>query len=233
MYGIVYKITNIINNKVYIGVTTRRFVDRYCSKGTGIERVFGYHQARKDCGNCYNKHLHSSIKKYGFESFVVKEVFDIAKNKEELAQKEKYYIDFYDSLENGYNATGGGELISKNLLSKSRTKIIELNSERIFNSISDVCDYFHEVFKISSLEFIIRNTNGVWVRLDEIIKVLSIYKEGDEIYFDCKGFLTKKCNQYNKANIYKCEECGKLFIRTKDREKCFDCNGQPFRSAMH
>lgn len=63
-YGVVYKITNIVNNKVYIGVTTRTFNKGY--KGN-LTRV------------THNDHLRSSIKKYGLDNFHIDEEFDITR----------------------------------------------------------------------------------------------------------------------------------------------------------
>lgn len=109
-YGIIYKITNLVNNKVYIGQTTkpRGFKDRYPNKGTGIERVYRYHKKNKNRGDGYNIKLFRAIEKYGFENFVVDEVFDTAQTQEELDQKEIDYIKQYDSFHNGYNNTDGG-----------------------------------------------------------------------------------------------------------------------------
>lgn len=39
VYGIIYKITNKVNNRVYIGQTTKDFNKRYNRKGIGVERV--------------------------------------------------------------------------------------------------------------------------------------------------------------------------------------------------
>ena len=63
VYGIIYKIENLVNGKVYIGQTTRSFNKRYSAKGEGIERVYGYCKQRiNSCEINYNHHLFSSIK---------------------------------------------------------------------------------------------------------------------------------------------------------------------------
>ena len=81
VFGIVYKIQNMINNKVYIGVTTQEggFNSRYRYSGSGIERVLGDKQGRKKCYNgATNIHLLNSINKYGIDSFDVVEILDVA-----------------------------------------------------------------------------------------------------------------------------------------------------------
>ncbi|WP_252225084.1 NUMOD1 domain-containing DNA-binding protein [Clostridium sp. KO2] len=112
VYGVIYKITNKINNKVYIGQTTRDkgFNGRYCYKGIGIERVYNYHKDCKDKENdSLNSHLLFSIEKYGFENFEVNEIFDIAFSKQELDIKEICWISIFDSYKNGYNQNKGGK----------------------------------------------------------------------------------------------------------------------------
>ena len=110
-YGIIYKIENKINKKVYIGQTTEKngFNGRYCCDGIGIERVYNYHNNRKNRGNNYNSHLLNAIEKYGFDSFIVDEIFDVALSSDELNNKEMFYIRQFDSFHNGYNCTLGGE----------------------------------------------------------------------------------------------------------------------------
>lgn len=110
-YGIIYKITNTVNNKSYIGQTIdcRGFKGRYYHAGkNNAERVYLYHKRCKELGYYYNSHLLYSMEKYGCEAFDVCEVLDTAMSREELNEKEIYYIEKYDSFHNGYNENMGG-----------------------------------------------------------------------------------------------------------------------------
>ena len=113
-YGIIYKIKNTITNEIYIGQTThpRGFNGRYDFKGSGIERVYKKLLSNETRGESHNKHLRRSIKKFGFDSFEVVEVFDTAESLEELNEKESYYIGLFDSYKNGYNQSFGGDSVS-------------------------------------------------------------------------------------------------------------------------
>lgn len=103
----VYKISNNINNKVYIGQTTRP-----------IEKRFQRHI--NDAINCkLDTHFARAIRKYGAENFHI-EVIDTATTQEELTEKEQYWIKKYNSIDCGYNETdaackcGGNTYKSKN-----------------------------------------------------------------------------------------------------------------------
>lgn len=111
VFGYIYKIRNTVNEKVYIGLTTRGFDRRYDAKGEGIERVYGYHTRRRKNEECYNEHLLNSIEKYGFEAFEVIKEFDVAYSEEELKEKERYWISHYkcNDANYGYNRTEGGD----------------------------------------------------------------------------------------------------------------------------
>lgn len=93
-YGIIYKIQNKINGKVYIGQTVNDFARRY---GNNFSQ-------------CKNRYMKEDIKKYGVESFEVIEKLDCAYSKEELDELEIKYIKEYDSTnrEKGYNIDLGG-----------------------------------------------------------------------------------------------------------------------------
>lgn len=96
--GIIYKITNLINNKIYIGQTKRDINTRF------------QEHIRDSQNPSKNIPLHQAIKKYGKENFKI-EIIEDNINDEFLNEKEKKYIQIFHSLshENGYNVTDGGE----------------------------------------------------------------------------------------------------------------------------
>jgi len=97
-YGVIYKVTNLINNKLYIGQTVN-FKKRK-------ERHL--YEAKRGKSKLY---FSRALKKYGNINFLW-EIIDSANSKDELSNKEKYWIDYYDTYNNGYNLTHGGEGIS-------------------------------------------------------------------------------------------------------------------------
>ena len=93
--GYIYKIENQINHKVYIGQTIK-----------SLNKRFSQHK------NNYTKpyfsqiHLYRAFKKYGIENFSFEKIERV--NDEDLDEREKYWIAYYNSYENGYNSTLGG-----------------------------------------------------------------------------------------------------------------------------
>lgn len=90
MIKYIYKITNLINGKIYIGQT----VDYI--------RRFREHKIQPED----DKILYKAFKKYGLSNFK----FEIIEQTENYNEREKFWISFYNSMvPNGYNATPGGE----------------------------------------------------------------------------------------------------------------------------
>lgn len=101
MIGI-YKYTNKNNGKVYIGQSIN-IEQRQCS-----HKFAAYHNTAKD----YNSQFHQAVRKYnGFDAFdfeIIAELTSEEYTPEILNQLEKFFIKYYDSYKNGYNATEGG-----------------------------------------------------------------------------------------------------------------------------
>ena len=93
VYGYIYQIKNIINNKVYIGQTKR-------------DPEVRFDEYRRECHNIY---LKEDFEKYGMENFTFM-VIDVAEDFQDLSCKEKYWIQFYNTKDRnfGYNLSDGG-----------------------------------------------------------------------------------------------------------------------------
>ena len=99
---VIYKITNLVNHKVYIGQTTNTFNQRYKGKGVGAERLIASTSA--------NANLLNAIAKHGVNNFKV-EIIEQCQTIDKLNEREAYYVEHYDSNNElkGYNKVGGGE----------------------------------------------------------------------------------------------------------------------------
>lgn len=207
-YGIVYLITNKVNMKRYVGITTKEkgFNGRYTSKGKGIERVYNHLNNSKNTFNYYNEHLFNSIKKYGFESFTIDEEIDVADNKEELLLKERYWINYYKSnnYKYGYNCTSGGEGLeggTQNFLSKLKRR--RTNAETTNRNLN----YWHK--KRSSWE---NPYLYIWDYND------GLGKQGKELlWHKLKGGKTKFC-----------KVCGVEYYRSGKGDYCKYCGEEDF-----
>lgn len=94
----IYKITNNITNKCYIGLTINDINNRF------------YHH----CYTAINNggfYLHRSMRKHGIKNFTIN-LIDTADNLEDLKNKEIHYISEYNTYNHGYNLTKGGDFSS-------------------------------------------------------------------------------------------------------------------------
>ena len=96
MRGFIYKITNTINGKSYIGQTIQNVKER-----------FYQHCATKCSKAVSNMAIHRAINKYGKSNFTVEVIEEI--DSANLNDRERYWIKCYNSYNNGYNSTKGGQ----------------------------------------------------------------------------------------------------------------------------
>ena len=90
IYGIIYLVYNYKSRKCYIGKTTLKSFDARYPKGWLEEHK-------------YKEEVREDLEKYGEESFQFNKVFKVAHDKEELKRLERYYIKYFNSIDNGYN----------------------------------------------------------------------------------------------------------------------------------
>lgn len=170
----IYKITNTINGKNYIG------------QSIDIEDRWRKH--RTPDKSCLEYPLYRAFKKYGYSNFS----FDILEEctREELNDKEIYYIEYYDSFgKSGYNATKGGDSgyhqqIRENTLDFIRKELFK--NEKSYKELSDTTGVSY--YTIS------RINTGSSHRVDNLL------------------YPIRDNNTYNKLNL--CVKCGTVIDRS-------------------
>lgn len=154
--GYIYKITNDINNKKYIGLTNlNNPIDRW------TKHLRDAHNA-----TLYSKRpLYEAMHKYGVEHFH----FEIIEECENTAEREQYwikklrtYIGFKDCQ--GYNATLGGDGVFKNVFEKDEEeKICQMYEQgmsctQIANKTNHAIDTISDLLRKNN--YVIKNFFG-------------------------------------------------------------------------
>ena len=168
MYGSIYKITNKINGKIYIGQTIQKPIER-----------FYQHCAKSAKGEVLNMPIHKAILKYGKNNFSFEILETINKNK--LNERERYWISYYDSYNSGYNATFGGQKGAKPFKYHDDAAIIE--SYKNGSSLRNIGNKFN-LDKTTIKSILIRNniklrtTRTYKLSQDDRVKLMDEYKNG-------------------------------------------------------
>lgn len=93
---LIYKITNDVNEKVYIGQTTKSLDQRITNH-------------RNSMISGVDTHLYRAMRKYGWDKFHF-EVIATTEDQDSLNDMEAYFIQKYNSISNGYNMAPGGSI---------------------------------------------------------------------------------------------------------------------------
>lgn len=98
----IYSFMNNVNFKRYIG------------QSSNIEHRKQSHINNSQNKNYkeYNSKLYLAFRKYGLEKFSF-EIIEVLSDCSLLNEREKYWIDYYDSYKNGYNGNPGGDYITE------------------------------------------------------------------------------------------------------------------------
>ena len=126
----IYKISNRLNSKVYIGQTIKTIEERF------QEHIYKSHSEKS------HPPLHQAFIDLGENNFFIELVEEC--DNEILNEREKFWIDYYDSYNSGYNATIGGSGII-GVHKEKAVNMYNLNGElqQHFNSIKDACAFLN------------------------------------------------------------------------------------------
>lgn len=192
--GYIYKITNKVNNRLYIGQTKTSMKARW------QRHLTRFHEGSK-------QGIYGAMHKYGIENFIMEKIIECPN--EDLNEMECYYINKYDTYNNGYNLTLGGQ--GTKVLQFTEQQVIEKYYELGF--ITDVAEYFNccvkqisDILHSNHIEISIKNkvnnknnnkTSCRPVRIVELDKVF-------ESLTECGLFLVK--GKYCKTNDAYCAQ---------------------------
>lgn len=168
MTGFIYKITNQLNGKAYIGKTTK-----------SIEERFKVHIKDSKRENCKDRLLYRAFNKYGIENFSIEVVEEVSL--EYLSNREIYWIGYYHSYGQGYNATIGGD--SKILYDRDKIlSMIErgMTTKQIVAEVGCCKDTVHDIAKAAGVK--------VFYEENDVTKTMKSSR--------------KKVNQYDLKNNY-------------------------------
>ena len=176
----IYKITNTINSKSYIGQST----DIHKRWKREIE------DSNNVNSHCYDYPLMRAFRKYGVDNFKF-EVIEECK-REELNQREMYWIDYFDTFYNGYNQTFGGDTALRQPKEKIIGVITDLtNTNMTHKDISIKWDISKEM--VQGI-----NTGRYWKHNVDY----PLQKRQDSKKYHCK-----KCGKEITRGSSLCKEC--------------------------
>ena len=194
MRGFIYKITNKINGKSYIGQTIQNVKER-----------FYQHCATKCSQAILNMVIHKAINKYGKSNFTIEVIEEVESTN--LNDRERYWIRYYDSYNNGYNSTEGGQdgiKLFKNLDTESIVR--EYKSGKSLREIGRLFNVDKQTIK----DLLVRNNINLRTTRtyklsqkdrEDIIKDLSLGLSRKEIiskWHISKGYLNQLINGYRR-----------------------------------
>jgi predicted RNA-binding Zn-ribbon protein involved in translation (DUF1610 family) len=223
----IYKITNKINNKCYVG------------QSDNIKRRWKDH--KKDAfwqnGDCYEYPLYRAIRKYGVENFYFEVLEECPFDK--LNEREIYYIALYQSnnREFGYNQNEGGQLNSHSCkLTVGEVDQIIRRLKTTFDTAEVIC----KDFGISATTIRDINRGDKYHKDDEVYpirpKLQKLRDYQDQLHprsskeqDNLSGKIKINTQELAQARKYYCPKCGKEI--SYGAKMCVDCYRKSTRKS--
>lgn len=190
MIGI-YSITNLINQKKYIG-QSRNIENRWKEHRNSINKSDKYHYP-----------LYRAIRKYGIENFSF-QIIEQCKL-EELDKREQYYIDKFNTIvPNGYNQTLGGTTTVPQKLDQQKAKEIIKMLEDDFLSQEEIAQRFN----VSQNTISDINSGYTWIQED---KIYPLRKYCNRSKIKSKKYYCIDCGKEISKGAIRCLTCYKKY----------------------
>ena len=218
--GYIYLITNDVDDKKYVGQTSR-----------DIDVRFDEHIYDES-----NSAIHAAIVKYGRQHFSIKEIEKIPIS--QLDEREIYWIAYYDTYKNGYNKTPRGSygignsydnlyVVEKNIYIPSveyfarkcnevvnwSSWTIKNNIKKVINTAQTFLNYHFKTAKVNSNEYTDEDVLIDWIKtLKKVNSQKAVYCEKFDKVFLSIGEATSYCinNGYYHSN----SNCPSQTLRT-------------------
>ena len=174
----IYIIKNDINDKKYIGQTSKQ-----------LEERMKQHIIDSKKQKCMNRDLYKDMNKYGIDKFHIYLIETCDNNiSDEL---EIYYIDKYDSFKNGYNNTYGGK--GKHIIDYKKI-VIDYKKYQNIRIVSNLNNCHRDTIKY------ILEKNGIKIKQSNIISKEKMSKK--VVQKDKNGNILNEFSSVTNAALY-------------------------------
>lgn len=187
----IYKITNKINGHAYIG------------QSIDITTRWNHHKNFNSSMSHYP--LYQAFKKYGIDNFLFEIIEECSK--EQLDEKEIYYIEYYNSYRDGYNQTTGGQEGNSNNCIKISKEDIEIIYDLLINNLGITQRQIAEMFNVG--EDTISDINQGKAR----VKVGYEYP----LRINKHKYICQRCGKILTGEATYCLECRSFLNRVVER----------------
>lgn len=177
--GYIYKITNIVNNKLYIGQTRKT-----------IEERFQMHI--KKAKQHTNRYLYDAMNKYGYDNFIPSEIEECDDGL--LDEREIYWIAYYNTTNKqyGYNMTiggGGGDTWTNNSHKEETSRKISEHNKGKHNNPEAIQNWIEAARKANTIEvnpIELKQDIQNFISVEDICRKYNISRK--TFYNKCKEF---------------------------------------------